>query len=262
MLPVPGRRPDQQDETRMIALSVNLNKVATLRNTRPHDAPSVLRAARTVLEAGAAGVTVHPRPDARHIRERDVIDLAALLQEPAWAGREFNVEGYPDDRFLELIRRVRPDQVTLVPDAPEQSTSDHGWDLPKDSAFLGPIVAGLKQLDCRVSLFADPLPAVIEGAKAVGADRVELYTGPYHDAFDGPDRDRVLATFVAAAEQTRALGLGLNAGHDLTLDNLPTLARAIPWIDEVSIGHHLIGDALWLGLAEAVKAYKACLGAR
>lgn len=243
----------------MTALSVNLNKVATLRNTRPHAEPSVLRAARTVLEAGAAGVTVHPRPDARHIRERDVLDLAELLREPAWADREFNVEGYPDDRFLALIDRVRPDQVTLVPDAPEQSTSDHGWDLPRDADMLGPIVARLKAQGCRVSLFADPIAAVIEGAQAVGADRVELYTGPYHDAFGKPEQDAVLATLVAAGGQAKQLGLGLNAGHDLTLVNLPTLIRASPWIDEVSIGHHLIGDALWMGLAAAVKAYQACL---
>ena len=243
----------------MTALSVNLNKVATLRNTRPHDAPSVLKAARIALEAGAAGITVHPRPDARHIRERDVYDLAELVKRPEWAGREYNIEGYPDDRFLDLIARVRPDQVTLVPDAPEQSTSDHGWDLPADSAFLAPIVERLRALGCRVSLFADPAASVIEGAKAVRADRIELYTGPYHDAFGQPDQDRVLTTFVAAAGQAQQLGLGLNAGHDLTLDNLPTLIRAIPWIDEVSIGHHLIGDALWMGLGEAVKAYTACL---
>ena len=243
----------------MTALSVNLNKVATLRNTRPHAEPSVLKAARIVLEAGAAGVTVHPRPDARHIREQDVLDLAELLKEPAWADREYNIEGYPDERFLALIERVRPDQVTLVPDAPEQSTSDHGWDLPGDAEFLQPIVTRLKDLGCRVSLFADPVADVIAGAKAVGADRVELYTGPYHDAFGKPVQGSVLDTFVAAAGQAKQLGLGLNAGHDLTLDNLPTLSRAIPWIDEVSIGHHLIGDALWMGLAAAVKAYQACL---
>ena len=243
----------------MTALSVNINKVATLRNTRHHDAPSVLKAARIVLEAGAAGVTVHPRPDARHIRESDVFELSALLREPAWAGREFNVEGYPDERFLALIERVRPDQVTLVPDAPDQSTSDHGWDLPADAAVLAPIVARLKNMGCRVSLFDDTVASVMDGAKAVGADRVELYTGPYHDAFGGPQQAAVIAVFVAAAERARDLGLGLNAGHDLTLDNLPTLARAIPWIDEVSIGHHLIGDALWMGLGAAVAAYKACL---
>lgn len=245
----------------MTALSVNLNKVATLRNTRPHDEPSVLKAARIVLEAGAAGVTVHPRPDARHIRERDVLDLAELMKEPAWADREFNIEGYPDDRFLDLIARVRPDQVTLVPDAPDQSTSDHGWDLPRDAEFLAPIMERLKALGCRISLFADPIAEVIAGAKAVGADRVELYTGPYYDAFGGPTQDGVLATFVAASGQAKQLGLGLNAGHDLTLVNLPTLSKAIPWIDEVSIGHHLIGDALWMGLAAAVKAYQACLSA-
>lgn len=243
----------------MTALSVNLNKVATLRNTRPHSEPSVLKAARIVLEAGAAGVTVHPRPDARHIREQDVLDLADLMKEPIWADREFNIEGYPDDRFLALIERVRPHQVTLVPDAPEQSTSDHGWDLPADAEMLRPIVARLKDLGCRVSLFADPVAAVIAGARDVGADRIELYTGPYHDAFGEPNQDTVLTTFVAAAGQAKQLGLGLNAGHDLTLDNLPTLSRAIPWIDEVSIGHHLIGDALWMGLAAAVRAYQACL---
>lgn len=243
----------------MTELSVNLNKVATLRNTRPHDAPSVLQAGRTALTAGAAGLTVHPRPDARHIREQDVLDLAELLRQPEWHGREFNIEGYPDDRFLDLIDRVRPDQVTLVPDAPEQSTSDHGWDLPRDAALLGPVVERVKALGCRVSLFADPIAAVIEGAKKVGADRVELYTGPYHDSFGGPRQGEVLAELVAAAGQAKQLGLGLNAGHDLTLVNLPTLIRACPTIDEVSIGHHLIADALWIGLDAAVRAYTACL---
>jgi pyridoxine 5-phosphate synthase len=245
----------------MIALSVNLNKVATLRNTRPHEDPSVVRAARTVLAAGAAGVTVHPRPDARHIRERDVLDLAELMTEPAYAGREFNIEGYPDDRFLDLIRRVKPDQVTLVPDDPAQLTSDHGWELPVQHNFLAPIVAELKDLGCRVSLFADADPAVAEAMARTGADRMELYTGPYFETFGTPANAELLQAIVDTATAARDHGLGVNAGHDLTLDNLPTLARAVPWIDEVSIGHHLIGEALWLGLDATVKAYLACLTA-
>ena len=243
----------------MIALSVNLNKVATLRNTRPHDEPNVARAGRTVLNAGAAGVTVHPRPDARHIRERDVLDLAEILKDPVYADREFNVEGYPDERFLDLIRRVKPDQVTLVPDAPDQSTSDHGWELPRQHDFLVPIIAELKDLGCRVSLFADAEPGVAEAMAKAGADRMEIYTGPYHETFDTQAGAAVLDAIVAAATEARDCGLGVNAGHDLTLDNMPTLARAVPWIDEVSIGHHLIGDALWLGLEGAVKAYRHCL---
>lgn len=243
----------------MIALSVNLNKVATLRNTRPHDDPNVVRAARTVLDAGAAGITVHPRPDARHIRERDVLDLAEVVKEPAYAGREYNIEGYPDDRFLDLIRRVRPDQVTLVPDAPDQATSDHGWDLPAQQEFLAPIIAGLRELGCRVSLFADADPAIAEAMAATGADRIEIYTGPYFETFGTPQGEAALKDVVDTATAARHRGLGINAGHDLTLDNLPTLARAVPWIDEVSIGHHLIGEALWLGLTETVGAYRRCL---
>ncbi len=243
----------------MIALSVNLNKVATLRNQRPHDEPSVARAAHTVLRAGAAGVTVHPRPDARHIRESDVLELAEIMKDPAYADREFNIEGYPDERFLDLIRRVVPDQVTLVPDAPDQSTSDHGWDLPAQHNLLVPVIAELKGLGCRVSLFADAEPGVAEAMAETGADRIEIYTGPFHDTFGTPDGDAVLSAIVATAAAARDRSMGVNVGHDLTLDNLPTLARAVPWMDEVSIGHHLIGDALWLGLDGATKAYRHCL---
>jgi pyridoxine 5-phosphate synthase len=243
----------------MICLSVNLNKVATLRNTRPHDDPSVVRAARTVLDAGAAGITVHPRPDARHIREQDVLDLAEVVKEPAYAGREYNIEGYPDDRFLKLIRRVKPDQVTLVPDAPDQATSDHGWDLPAQHNFLAPIIAELKELGCRVSLFADAERGVAEAMARTGADRIEIYTGPFFETFGKPEGDAVLAGIVQCATEARDLGLGVNAGHDLTLDNLPTLAKAVPWIDEVSIGHYLIGEALWMGFDAVVTAYQRCL---
>lgn len=243
----------------MIALSVNLNKVATLRNTRPHDDPNVVRAARTVLDAGAAGITVHPRPDARHIREQDVLDLAEVVKEAAYVGREFNIEGYPDDRFLDLIRRVRPDQVTLVPDAPDQATSDHGWELPAQHNYLAPIVTELKGLGCRVSLFADADPAIAEAMARTGADRIEIYTGPYFETFGKPENAAALKAVVDTAAAARDLGLGVNAGHDLTLGNLPTLARAAPWIDEVSIGHHLIGEALWMGLDAVVKAYRDCL---
>jgi pyridoxine 5-phosphate synthase len=244
------------------ALSVNMNKVALLRNQRHTDMPSVVGFGRLVLEAGADGLTVHPRPDQRHIRDGDVPDLAMVVKEFRDKGRahlEFNVEGYPDERFLSLVERVRPDQVTLVPDAPDQATSDHGWDLPAQSDLLAPVIARLKSGGMRVALFADPDVAVIEGAAAVGADRVELYTGPYFEAHREGSAAQSLGGFVRAAERARELGLGVNAGHDLTLDNLGAFCASIPWLDEVSIGHAITADALELGFAGAVKAYRGVI---
>lgn len=241
------------------SLSVNLNKVALLRNQRDVGYPDVLEAARTVIAAGAHGITVHPRPDERHIRRRDVTQLARLLETEAPAGIEFNIEGNPFPDFLELVGRVRPDQATLVPDAPEASTSDAGWNLAREAGRLAPIIRDLKAQGIRVSLFVDADTDAVLRARDIGADRVELYTGPYAHAFGGPDQAAVLARYVAAAEAARDCGLGLNAGHDLTRANLPTLRRAMPWLAEVSIGHALIADALWLGLDATVRAYLAAL---
>lgn len=243
----------------MTQLSVNLNKVALLRNQRDVGYPSVLETARTVVLAGAYGVTVHPRPDERHVRRSDVTELAALLRDDYRDSVEFNVEGYPAPDFLALISEVRPTQVTLVPDAPDQKTSDHGWDVPAHEDFLGEVVAGLKAAGSRVSLFVDPDPAMAAAAAAVGADRVELYTEPYAAAFGGPAQETVLADYLRTAEAAREAGLGVNAGHDLTLDNLPRLIAAIPWILEVSIGHAITADALKTGFAQAVADYLAVL---
>ena len=229
----------------MTALSVNLNKVATLRNTRPLDVPSLLRAGRVALGAGAAGLTVHPRPDGRHVRAGDVMPLIGLCRE---LGAEFNVEGNPfEGPFLRHCRDARPDQATLVPDLPGQSTSDHGWDLPADAGRLRPVIAELKGWGCRVSLFVDPA-ADMAAARDAGADRVELYTEPYARTLDP-------APFTRGAEAAAAAGLGVNAGHDLNLDNLGPFLRAVPGVLEVSIGHALIADALFLGLEETVRRY-------
>jgi pyridoxine 5-phosphate synthase len=238
----------------MAKLSVNLNKIALLRNTRALDIPSVTRAAKIVIAAGADGITVHPRPDGRHVRGNDVIELARMLK--ATPDVEFNIEGNPFHNLLEFVRDVHPTQCTLVPDESGQFTSDHGWDLPRDSARLAPIIAQLKSLGVRVSLFMDPLPAAMSVARELGADRVELYTEPYAEAFGTPDQARVLHQYVAAAAAAQAAGLGLNAGHDLNLANLQTFVRAIPALLEVSIGHALIADALEYGLAEAVRRYR------
>ncbi|MEY4436191.1 MAG: hypothetical protein RL175_1146, partial [Pseudomonadota bacterium] len=196
-----------------IALSVNLNKVALVRNTRHLGIPSVTRAATLCLEAGAAGITVHPRPDARHIRTDDVHDLAALLKH--WPDREFNIEGNPFHNLMDFVRQVRPHQVTFVPDSEGQFTSDHGWSFPQDAARLKPLIAEAKSLGVRVSLFMDPLPEAMAAAKAVGADRVELYTETYASAYGTPKQAEVLAAFKATAEAALAVGLGINAGHDL-----------------------------------------------
>jgi pyridoxine 5-phosphate synthase len=241
------------------ALSVNLNKVALVRNTRHLGIPSVTRAATLCLEAGAAGITVHPRPDERHIRAGDVHDLAALLK--AWPDREFNIEGNPFHNLMDFVRQVRPHQVTFVPDSEGQFTSDHGWTFPQDAERLKPLIAEAKALGARVSLFMDPIPEAMAAAKAVGADRVELYTETYASAYGTPKQAEVLAAFKATAEAALAAGLGINAGHDLNRDNLHTFLTTVPGVQEVSIGHALIADALELGYTETVRAYNACMPA-
>jgi pyridoxine 5-phosphate synthase len=244
------------------ALSVNVNKVALLRNTRSQDVPSVVQAAATVLAAGAQGITVHPRPDARHIRPADVQALAQLLKD--WPQVEFNIEGNPFHNLMPLVRSLVQQglplhQCTLVPDGAVQSTSDHGWQFPQDATQLAPVVAELKALGVRVSLFMDPEPSVMSLVAGLGADRVELYTETYARAFGSMQQAQVLEGFAATARAALAAGLGVNAGHDLNQRNLPDFLRAVPNVQEVSIGHALIADALWLGLGEAVGAYLRCI---
>jgi pyridoxine 5-phosphate synthase len=236
----------------MTRLSVNLNKVALLRNTRSLGIPSVTRAARICIDAGAHGITVHPRPDRRHIRPSDVFELAELLAREG--GVEFNIEGNPFPEFMEMVRRVRPTQCTLVPDSPEAATSDHGWNLNQDARRLKPITSELRELGVRVSLFMDADPAQMSLAADAGADRVELYTEPYAAAFDTPSSEEVFGRYAAAARAAQASGLGVNAGHDLNLHNLGRFCT-IPGILEVSIGHALTADALEVGLSAAVRAY-------
>ncbi|MEN9437465.1 MAG: hypothetical protein RIR09_2120 [Pseudomonadota bacterium] len=245
------------------SLSVNLNKVALVRNTRHLGIPSVTRAATLCLQAGAAGITVHPRPDARHIRADDVVDLAELLQ--AWPGREFNVEGNPFHNLMDCVadlvaRKLPVHQVTFVPDGEGQFTSDHGWSFPQDAARLRPCIDQAHALGLRVSLFMDADPTAMAAAKAVGADRVELYTEPYAAAWATPAQAVQLQRFAQAAQAALDAGLGVNAGHDLNRDNLAAFVQAVPGVLEVSIGHALIADALEMGYAGTVKAYLACLG--
>ena len=244
------------------SLSVNLNKVALVRNTRHLGIPSVTRAATLCLQAGAAGITVHPRPDARHIRADDVVELAELLQ--AWPGREFNVEGNPFHNLMECVRDLKNrglpvHQVTFVPDSEGQFTSDHGWVFPADAQRLQPLIADAHALGLRVSLFMDADPSAMPAAKAVGADRIELYTEPYAAAWGSADQGAQLARFAAAAQAALAVGLGVNAGHDLNRDNLAAFAGHVPGLLEVSIGHALIADALELGYAATIQAYLECL---
>ncbi len=237
------------------ALSVNLNLVAQMRNRRALGIPSVALAATRVLEAGADGITVHPRPDGRHIRAGDVHELAALLA--AWPQVEFNIEGNPFHNLMDFVREVRPAQCTFVPDSLEQPTSDHGWDLARDGARLAPLVAEAKSLGVRTSLFMDAEPAAMETAAAIGAERVELYTEPYAAAHADPAaREAQLARFAAAARAAQAAGLGVNAGHDLNLHNLTHFLAAVPGVLEVSIGHAFVSDALELGYAATVRAYR------
>ena len=237
------------------ALSVNLNKVALVRNTRHLGIPSVMRAASLCLEAGANGLTVHPRPDGRHIRADDVRALHRMVQ--SWPRAEFNIEGNPFHNLMDFVRELRPHQCTLVPDSEGQFTSDHGWNLAADGERLRPLIAEAKSLGVRVSLFMDPVPQEMAAAKAAGADRVELYTESYAGAWDTPRQDEVLRAFAETARAAHAAGLGVNAGHDLNRDNLTDFLRAVRGVREVSIGHALVSDALEMGYAAAVKAYQA-----
>jgi pyridoxine 5-phosphate synthase len=240
--------------TGLTRLSVNVNKVALLRNTRHLGIPSVTRAATLCLEAGADGITVHPRPDERHIRSSDVHELAALMKR--WPQAEYNIEGNPFHNLMAFVRELRPHQCTLVPDSEGQFTSDHGWDLKADADRLRPLIAEAHSFGVRVSLFMDPLPEAMRLARELGADRVELYTEPYAALHGTSGQATELARFAAAAQAAQAAGLGVNAGHDLNRDNLSDFLRAVPGVDEVSIGHALIADALELGLGETVRAYQ------
>ena len=242
------------------ALSVNLNKVALVRNTRHLGIPSVARAATLCLQAGAHGVTVHPRPDERHIRPQDVRELHALLRRD-WPRAEFNIEGNPFHNLMEFVRELRPHQCTFVPDSEGQFTSDHGWDLESDGERVKPLIAEANALGVRVSLFMDAEPRAMALAKAVGADRVELYTEPYAAAWGTPRQEEQLERFAAAARAALDAGLGVNAGHDLNRENLGAFVRRVPGVSEVSIGHALIADALEMGYAATVRAYLEALAA-
>ncbi len=238
-------------------LSVNVNAIAFLRNRRHVPWPSLVGLAKIALDAGAHGITVHPRPDERHIRRTDVTELRAMLR-TGFPGREFNIEGYPDERFLALCETENPDQVTLVPDDPSQSTSDHGWDFASHQNWLSGVIDRLHEGKMRVSVFVDPDPAAAALAKTVGADRIEIYTGPYGGASGDamlPEFNKVVATGNAAA----TAGIGLNAGHDLTRENLPRLVAALPNLQEVSIGHAITADALEFGMAETVRMFRAAI---
>jgi pyridoxine 5-phosphate synthase len=240
-------------------LSVNLNAIAMLRNRRDLPWPSVSRLGRIALAAGAHGLTVHPRPDERHTRHSDLPELRALIDDE-FPEAEFNIEGYPTDDFLDLVEKNQPNQVTLVPDDPSQATSDHGWNFVADAAFLTPSVKRLKRGGFRVSLFADPDPAGVGAARDTGADRIELYTGPYGSCHsDSAKAAKELEKLVKTADTAFAAGLAVNAGHDLTVANLPALARRIPRLAEVSIGHGLTADALEHGMAATIRRFlKAC----
>ncbi|SOC40162.1 pyridoxine 5'-phosphate synthase [Rhizobium subbaraonis] len=252
-----------REETAMPAkLSVNLNAIAMLRNRRDLPWPSVTGLGRIALEAGASGLTVHPRPDQRHIRFSDLGPIRALI-DGSFPDAEFNMEGYPEEGFLRLVEEHRPEQVTLVPDDPAQATSDHGWDFRKERKLLEVVVGRLKALGLRVSLFADGTPDrdALAIAREVGADRIELYTGPYGGCFDDPVRAGQLAEELGrTADIAVDLGLAVNAGHDLTVANLPALAARIPALAEVSIGHGLTADALEYGMAETVRRFRRACG--
>ena len=236
----------------MTKLSVNINKIATLRNARGGNNPDVQSVARYCEMFGAEGITVHPRPDERHIRYSDVRLLRPLIT------TEMNIEGNPIDSFQKLVCEVKPTQVTLVPDGNDQITSNHGWDTRTNEGLLTDIVGRFREEGIRVSIFIDADPVMVEYAKRCGADRVELYTEPYASGY-ATDREKAIAPFVAAAEEARSLGLGLNAGHDLSLENLHFFHKRIPWTDEVSIGHALICDALFMGLKETIRQYLQAL---
>jgi pyridoxine 5-phosphate synthase len=233
----------------MTRLSVNINKIATLRNARGGNNPNLVKVALDCERFGAQGITVHPRPDERHIRYQDVLDLKNVLT------TEFNIEGNPDDRFIELVKQVKPDQVTLVPDAPDAITSNAGWNTIRYADHLKKLIDTFKEDGIRVSIFVDADERIIEGAKQVGADRIELYTEPYATQFPD-DPAQAVAAFVKAAQKAQELGLGLNAGHDLSLENLRYFAQQVPGLLEVSIGHALISDALYFGLENTIQMYR------
>jgi pyridoxine 5-phosphate synthase len=236
----------------MSRLSVNINKVATLRNARGGNLPDVLKFARDCESFGAEGITVHPRPDERHITRADVRALKDVVL------TELNIEGNPEPAFIDLVLEVKPVQVTLVPDAVDQLTSNHGWDTKTHLAKLTTIIRRFQNADGRVSVCVDPDPEMVEYAAKAGADRVELYTGPYAELYpEAPDK--AIEMYRSAALKAKELGIGLNAGHDLNLTNLMAFAQAFPWLDEVSIGHALIADALYLGIEETIKQYKYAL---
>jgi pyridoxine 5-phosphate synthase len=232
----------------MTRLSVNINKIATLRNARGGNNPDVIKVAIDCERFGAQGITVHPRPDERHIRYADAIELKKIVT------TEFNIEGYPDERYVKLVQETKPEQATLVPDKPDAITSNAGWDTVKNETMLKEIIAELKSFGVRVSVFVDPSARMVEGAKKIGADRIELYTEPYASQYH-QNRDVAVKVYVEAAKVAHELGLGINAGHDLDLHNLRFLKESIPYLDEVSIGHALICDALYLGLENTIQLY-------
>lgn len=232
----------------MTRLSVNINKIATLRNARGGNNPDVIKTALDCERFGAEGITVHPRPDERHIRYSDVIELKKVVT------TEFNIEGFPDDRYLALVHETKPTQATLVPDGPDAITSNAGWDTVKHSEFLNKVILEIKNQGVRVSVFVDPSIAMVEGAKKVGADRIELYTEPYAANYH-VNRETAVKPYIEAAKVAHSLGLGINAGHDLDLQNLGFLKASLPHLDEVSIGHALICDALYLGLENTIQLY-------
>lgn len=236
----------------MTKLSVNINKVATIRNARGGNNPDVLKVAVDCEKFGAQGITVHPRPDERHIRYQDVRDIKPLIT------TEFNIEGNPIDKYIKLVLEVKPTQVTLVPDADNQITSNHGWDTVANKGFLTDVIGQFKEAGIRTSIFVDAEPKMVEVARMCGTDRIELYTEPYAAGYEA-NREEAIKPFVEAAEVAREVGLGLNAGHDLSLQNLTYFHQNIPWLDEVSIGHALICDALYFGLEDTIKRYLACL---
>jgi pyridoxine 5-phosphate synthase len=238
----------------MTRLSVNINKIATLRNSRGGNNPNLVQVAKDCEAFGAEGITVHPRPDERHIRYQDVYDLKQNIS------TEFNIEGNPkEQKFVELVLANQPAQVTLVPDALNQLTSDHGWDTIKEQAYLKEIIARFKNAGIRVSIFVDPNEAMVEAAATTGTDRIELYTESYAKAFEAGKKEEIIQSYLNAANKAKELGLGINAGHDLDRHNLPYLVQQIPFIDEVSIGHALISDALYLGLENTIQLYKRAL---
>lgn len=235
----------------MTKLSVNINKIATLRNARGGNNPDLIQVAKDCEKFGAQGITVHPRPDERHITKKDVFDLKPIIN------TEFNIEGYPDERYIDIIKEIKPTQATLVPDAPKQLTSNHGWDTIENKSLLTDIIKELKQV-CRVSVFVDANTQMIENAAKCGADRVELYTQSYAENYL-KDRAKAIEPFILAGKVAKECNLGLNAGHDLSLANLEYFHKQLPFLDEVSIGHALICDSLYLGLQETIKRYLNCL---